>query len=157
MKGFGRGGQTMDTPLLAESMAQVPHFKCGQPVQFSAHVGHAARDDHSSRCLWTIRRIADPQNFETWDLGQRGLVFLNVGRTHVRPCGPARVKTTWCARGSGDLWVGRPRESLEKTRKSKQSDSHVKPFKSMEVGHRQDCKSESMRSGLLNSARHLHA
>jgi hypothetical protein len=82
---------------------------------------------------------------------------LNVDRTHVRPCGPARVKTTWCARGSGDLWVGRPRESLEKTRKSKQSDSHVKPFKSMEVGHRQDCKRKSMRSGLLNSARHLHA
>jgi hypothetical protein len=41
MKGFGRGGQTMDTPLLAGSMAQVPHFERSQPVQFSAHVGHA--------------------------------------------------------------------------------------------------------------------
>lgn len=95
MKGFGRGGQTMDTPLWAGSMAQVPHFERSQPVQFSAHVGHATRDDHSSRGLWAISRIADPQNLEAGGLGQSGLDFLDVCRASVGPCGPAGVKTTW--------------------------------------------------------------
>jgi hypothetical protein len=47
----------------------------------------------------------------------------------------------WVKACTGVLVV---KESLEKTRKSKQSDSHVKPFKSMEVGHRQDFTRESL-------------
>jgi hypothetical protein len=66
---------------------------------------------------------------------QRSGHGLAAGSAH-RPHGVDAACRAWT--GCGGCTVKRS-QSLKQTRKSKKSDSHVKPFKSMEVGHRQDC------------------
>jgi hypothetical protein len=123
-------------------------FNGRQTVQFGADIGHAARDDHAASTADTLAGFGYPQDaqrgglcgFGCWRGAKCGRHQSGRGACGVARC-PNRAQTPRCKLG-GDGFGGRAlerRQSLEQTGKSKQSDSHVKPFKSMEVGHRQDC------------------
>ena len=115
-------------------------FHGHQSVQLSADICHSSGDHHASGSddlLTTFVHMHDAQTGLTF-----GCLYLAVGwqGAGCGAYGPIGVQAYSWPFGQSLNWSasGERGQVLKESGKGKQSDSHVKPFKSMEVGHRQD-------------------
>jgi hypothetical protein len=142
----GWGGLGCTVNLTGDSMPCLGSFECGQAVEFSTDIGHATRNDHAAGTVDPVPGLRHPQDAQGgcgagWhrrcgarDRSRAGGMTRCPDRTQPACAGLSfRGGRPRCRGGAVER-----RQALEQTGQSKQSDSHVKPFKSMEVGHRQD-------------------
>ena len=115
-------------------------FHGHQPVKFGADVGHATRDHHAPGTDGALTTFMDMYNAKAGLTF--GCLYLAVEWLDTK-CGsnsPLGMQADSWPFGQSLNWgaSGERGQVLKETGKGKQRDSHVKPFKSMEVGHRQD-------------------